>query len=243
MPYQRSAALYILLLGPGGSVSGSISSSYSWKDASATRRATRKRTPLMTDSEQHDRRDDADDVGHPPWQEAVSSYCHEVSVSWKSRASAIKIAKTAGAIRATSSGRAVSTGSSFINSRIEFCHRADRQKKMIATIAQPVAAASLATCRRRPEAAGLPYRPRANGQPMPYPAARGHPVSPPCVKKLRGSSVGVRGVAKNNLPRRRPLVENECHSPLPVMATPLDSKRTSASSGTCRASWLALLPS
>src|SRR6516164_243955 len=51
---------------------------------------------------------------------------------------------------------------------------------------------------------------------MPYPAAREHPESTPCVKKLRGSSVGVREVAKNTVPRRSPLVENECHSPIPI---------------------------
>jgi hypothetical protein len=51
---------------------------------------------------------------------------------------------------------------------------------------------------------------------MPYPAAREHPKSTPCVKKLRGSSVGVREVAKNTVPRRSPLVENECHSPIAI---------------------------
>src|SRR5262245_13901104 len=51
---------------------------------------------------------------------------------------------------------------------------------------------------------------------MPYPAARENPESTPCVKKLRGSSEGVREAAKNRVPRRRPLVENECHGPLPI---------------------------
>src|SRR5262245_7570029 len=49
---------------------------------------------------------------------------------------------------------------------------------------------------------------------MPYPAARENPESTPCVRKLRGSSEGVREAAKNIVPRRRPLVENECHGPL-----------------------------
>src|SRR5262245_17229220 len=49
---------------------------------------------------------------------------------------------------------------------------------------------------------------------MPYPAASEHPASTPCVKKFRGSSVGVREAAKNSVPKRRPQVENECHSPL-----------------------------
>jgi hypothetical protein len=47
---------------------------------------------------------------------------------------------------------------------------------------------------------------------MPYPVAKEHPESTPCVKKLRGSSVGVKEAAKNSVPRRRPPVENECHS-------------------------------
>src|SRR5262249_12808193 len=51
---------------------------------------------------------------------------------------------------------------------------------------------------------------------MPYPAAREHPASTPCVKKLRGSSVGVSDAAKNSVPRRRPLVENECHCVLSI---------------------------
>src|SRR5262245_39732432 len=51
---------------------------------------------------------------------------------------------------------------------------------------------------------------------MPYPVAREHPDSTPCVKKLRGSNVGVRDAAKNSVPRRRPLVEIECHSPLAI---------------------------
>src|SRR5262245_18938861 len=51
---------------------------------------------------------------------------------------------------------------------------------------------------------------------MPYPAARENPESTPCVKKLRGSSKGVREAAKNSVPRIRPLVENECHGPLPI---------------------------
>src|SRR5215813_13305889 len=46
---SREALLPVFRGSVGGSVSGLISSSYSWKDASATRRATRKRTPLMTD--------------------------------------------------------------------------------------------------------------------------------------------------------------------------------------------------
>src|SRR5262252_11143666 len=51
---------------------------------------------------------------------------------------------------------------------------------------------------------------------MPYPVAREHPDSTPCVKKLRGSSVGIRDAAKNSVPRRRPLVEIECHSALAI---------------------------
>src|SRR5262245_22805304 len=51
---------------------------------------------------------------------------------------------------------------------------------------------------------------------MPYPAARENPESTPCVRKFRGSSEGVREAAKNRVPRRRPLVENECHGPLPI---------------------------
>src|SRR5262245_57959447 len=51
---------------------------------------------------------------------------------------------------------------------------------------------------------------------MPYPAARENPESTPCVKKLRGSSEGVREAAKNIVPRIRPLGENECHGPLPI---------------------------
>jgi hypothetical protein len=47
---------------------------------------------------------------------------------------------------------------------------------------------------------------------MPYPAAREHPESKPCVKKVRGKSVGVREAAKKSVPRRRPLADNECHS-------------------------------
>src|SRR5262245_22183498 len=56
---------------------------------------------------------------------------------------------------------------------------------------------------------------------MPYPAARENPESTPCVRKLRGSSEGVREAAKNSVPRRSPLVENECHGPLPILAAPL----------------------
>ncbi|MFH0299189.1 hypothetical protein AAFX91_18515 [Bradyrhizobium sp. 31Argb] len=47
---------------------------------------------------------------------------------------------------------------------------------------------------------------------MPYPAAREHPESTPCVKKVRGNSVGVREAAKNSVPMRTPPVENEGHS-------------------------------
>src|SRR5262249_53160910 len=54
---------------------------------------------------------------------------------------------------------------------------------------------------------------------MPYPAAKENPASTPCVKKLRGSSDGVRETAKNNVPRRRPQVEKECHSALPMRRT------------------------
>jgi hypothetical protein len=52
---------------------------------------------------------------------------------------------------------------------------------------------------------------------MPYPAAREHPEGKPCVKKVRGKSVGVREAAKKSVPRRRPPADNECHSSL-VMA-------------------------
>jgi hypothetical protein len=54
---------------------------------------------------------------------------------------------------------------------------------------------------------------------MPYPAARENPESTPCVEKLRGSSVGVREAAKNSVPRRRPQIEKECHSALPIRRT------------------------
>jgi hypothetical protein len=37
---------------------------------------------------------------------------------------------------------------------------------------------------------------------MPYPAAREHPDSTPCVKEFRGSKLGVREAAKNSVPRR-----------------------------------------
>src|SRR6516164_8103789 len=46
---SREALLPVFRESVGGLVSGSISSSYSRKDASATRRAARNRTPLMTD--------------------------------------------------------------------------------------------------------------------------------------------------------------------------------------------------
>src|SRR5215475_11952899 len=46
---------------------------------------------------------------------------------------------------------------------------------------------------------------------MPYPAAREHPESKPCVKNVRGKSVGVRAAAKKTAPRRRPAADNECH--------------------------------
>jgi hypothetical protein len=47
---------------------------------------------------------------------------------------------------------------------------------------------------------------------MPYPAAREHPDSTPCVKKFRGSKVGVREAAKNSVPRRRPPKQKECRA-------------------------------
>ena len=72
------------------------------------------------------------------------------AVRRNNRASAIRVAKTASAMRPTSSGCPVSIGSSSINSRIEFCHPAACQSEMIATIAQPVAAAILATRENRP---------------------------------------------------------------------------------------------
>src|SRR5262245_45812480 len=51
---------------------------------------------------------------------------------------------------------------------------------------------------------------------MPYPAAREHPETTPCIKKLRGNSDGVIETEKNSDPRRRPQLENECHCTLPI---------------------------
>src|SRR5262245_40464762 len=51
---------------------------------------------------------------------------------------------------------------------------------------------------------------------MPYPAAIEHPESTPCVKKVRGSSDGVREAAKNSVPSKRPPLENECQSSLVI---------------------------
>jgi hypothetical protein len=44
---------------------------------------------------------------------------------------------------------------------------------------------------------------------MPYPATREHPDSTPCVRKFRGSKVGVSEAAKNTVPRRKQPVQNE----------------------------------
>src|SRR5215469_9034232 len=89
---------------------------------------------------------------------------------------------------------------------------------MTATIAQPMAAASLAIHRRRPLGFGSSMYVQSQwpNTPILYPAASDSPESTPCVTKFRGSSVGVRAAAKNSVPRRRPPVENKRHSPLPI---------------------------
>src|SRR5262245_65485907 len=56
------------------------------------------------------------------------------SVIRKNPASTNRSATTANAITTNSSGYAVSTGSSFLSSRIEFCHGTADQRTMIATI-------------------------------------------------------------------------------------------------------------
>ena len=43
---------------------------------------------------------------------------------------------------------------------------------------------------------------------MPYPATREHPDNTPCVRKFRGSKLGVREAAKNSVPRRKQPVQN-----------------------------------
>src|SRR5688500_11429567 len=54
---------------------------------------------------------------------------------------------------------------------------------------------------------------------MPYPAAREHPETTPCVKTFRGKSDGVREAAKNNAPRRRPPVDTPARNPVPPATT------------------------
>src|SRR5262249_39330384 len=81
-------ALLPVFRGPvGGLVSGSISLSYSWKDASA-QQSDPEENSTDDGSEQRNRRDDADDIGYPPWQEAVT-FSRNVGASTKRPAGAL----------------------------------------------------------------------------------------------------------------------------------------------------------
>src|SRR5215469_14912937 len=216
--FGSEALLPVFRGSAGGSVSGSISASYCWNDASATRSAARNRTPSKTDQNSATAAITPTTLDTSPGRKRLALVATKRIVSRKNRASTIRIAKTASAITLTSSGCAVSTDSSCINSRIEFCHAAACQREMNATIAQPVAVASLATRKKRPlgRMSSMWVQSQLPNMPMPYPAAREHPESTPCVKKVRGSSDGVWEAAKNSVPSKRPPVENECQSSLVI---------------------------
>lgn len=115
-----------------------------------------------------------------------------------------------------------------MTARMEFCQSADRQRKTATTGTQNAAMAALAIDRHRARGSGISrYRQsQRKTRPNPYPMAKQAPASTPCVRYVRGMSVGVSEAAKNNVPTARPIPDKDC-----VALRIMDSNRPAVGHG------------